>query len=320
MKHVCLVGCGKIGDLHAKNLKGKVRLSFYSRTLQKAEEFKNKFNGVKVFSSYEQIIKDNGIDALILATPPKVHFQQTIWALKENKSVLVEKPLCVNMEEMHKIKKELPLKNGSFLMVAENYYYKPSLKKIKKIMSSGNLGKLKKMIVRKEMTQESNDWRKEYGSLLEGGIHFIALISDIFSREPLKIHAKFTGLKSNPERFLHVDRSCILEMEYSKDQYAKLIYSWETPSKTHGVFQHSILEFEKGKIIFESNGIYIVVKQNLFPKIYFPNLLDITGHKAMIYDFLKCMQEPERKPYSNFERAFRDLKIVFRSYESISSK
>ena len=38
MKKVCLVGCGTIARLHAKNLVGKVELSFHSRTPTSAEE------------------------------------------------------------------------------------------------------------------------------------------------------------------------------------------------------------------------------------------------------------------------------------------
>ena len=45
MKKVCLVGCGTIGRLHAKNLVGKVELSFHSRTQASAEALSRQCGG-----------------------------------------------------------------------------------------------------------------------------------------------------------------------------------------------------------------------------------------------------------------------------------
>ena len=60
MKKVCLVGCGTIGRLHAKNLVSKVELSFHSRTQASAEALSHQCGGGQVFASYADSPRQRG--------------------------------------------------------------------------------------------------------------------------------------------------------------------------------------------------------------------------------------------------------------------
>jgi predicted dehydrogenase len=57
MKRVCIVGCGGIARVHAKNLLGKVELSFFSRRQESAQGFSGEFGGGRVYESYEQVLE-----------------------------------------------------------------------------------------------------------------------------------------------------------------------------------------------------------------------------------------------------------------------
>ena len=99
MKKICLVGCGSIGRLHAKNLADKAELCFYSRTRASAQAFSGEFGGGRVFDSYEEVL-DSAVDAVLISTPPEAHRVQVIDAIEAGKGVLVEKPLCATAEDL----------------------------------------------------------------------------------------------------------------------------------------------------------------------------------------------------------------------------
>jgi UDP-N-acetylglucosamine 3-dehydrogenase len=306
---ICLLGCGQIGALHARNLAGKTDLFFCSRSWQSARLFQKKFLGRGTFANFEAVLESD-IDAVIIASPPEYHAEQVIAALQANKAVLVEKPLCISPEEVNRIETVLAQIENPLLMVAENYYYKPSLVYMKQMLLSGMLGDLQSASVKKLTRQNATGWKSAHGALLEGGIHFVALIADLFGVAPLDIEAVFPGYREG-----EAERHSVTRLTFVNQAIAELHYSWETPSLTKGVFQHSKIVGSKGSITFESNGIYLWYSGSALP--VFPGVRDLMGYGAMTQDFLSCLQDRSEQPYSNFGRAKRDLNIVFRAYNDL---
>jgi len=145
--------------------------------------------------------------------------------------------------------------------------------------------------------------------LLEGGIHFIALISAIIEDTPIHVEADFPGLQPGTQ-----ERASVVSMKYKNDVHATLRYAWNKKNLTKGLFQHSIIKGTKAILIFESNGLYIITPG--IKKLTFPGFSDVTGQKAMTKDFLSCINEG-KKPVSDFAKARRDLKIVFAAYDKM---
>ncbi|MCP4723475.1 MAG: Gfo/Idh/MocA family oxidoreductase [bacterium] len=312
MKNICIVGCGFVGLIHAKNLQGRANLYFCGIPKNTAEEFNTKFKGQGVIDSYDDVLESEQIDAVILCTPPNLHKDQIISGIKAGKSVLVEKPMCISQQEVDEIEAFLETREDAFLMVDENYYYKPALIKIRELLDKEFIGNIRKVFVKKVFQQPAVNWKSSMGSLLEGGVHFIAWISGILNDEPVEVRAEFPGNEAgSPER------SSILSLVYNGNINAELWYSWNTKSLTKGIFQHSYIEGDKGKIIFESNGIYVRLKSSE-KNGFFLRLSDVTGYAGMTGDFLKCLDDKNKKPFSDFEKAKRDLGIIFKAYEYLS--
>ncbi len=308
MRHIGLVGCGRIARVHARNLSGQARLYFCSRSRQSAERFQQEFGGAGTMARFEDLIALPQLEAVLLTSPPQFHAGQVIAALQAGKAVLVEKPLCASPAELDAIEQALP--GRRFLMVAENYYYKPSLSLLKEIIASGAIGQVRSVEVQKLFTQETGGWKSQCGALLEGGIHFVALISALFEAEPLEIEAEFPGREpGKPERH------SITRLTYPDGATATLRYAWDVPSFTKGIFQHSRIRGERGRIAFESNGLYAHLRSGQRNKLYFPGLGDLMGYKRMTGDFLACLEDSARQPHSDFAKAKRDLGIVFAAYE-----
>jgi predicted dehydrogenase len=310
MPRIGFIGCGAIARRHAQNLKDRARLYFSSRSRASAEAFQKEFGG-SVCATWEAMVALPEIEAVIICSPPQFHLPQILAALDAGKAVLVEKPMCITPEEVTAVEQALTACEHPLLMVAENYYYKPSLKLTKEAIAAGYLGTIQTAHLQKRFTQQTAGWKNEYGALLEGGIHFVALISDLFETPPQTIQAAFPNHSpGQPERHTQ------LNLGYAGDVRVTLEYAWNIPSLTKGLFQHCHIIGEHGRIVFESNGIYLRLASRQRRRLHFP-VKDLMGYGAMTDDFLACLENRERQPYSDFAKAKRDLQIIFEAYAQL---
>lgn len=321
MTHVGLIGCGRMGQVHAANLEKRAQLVFCSQSGISARRLQSKFGGT-VCDDINQMLRLDDVAAIVIATPPHMHAAQVVECLRAGKSVLIEKPLCTSMEEVETIERAAATASpGCFVMVAENYYYKPSLLAMKALITAGRLGRLRRVQVRKLTRQVDDGWKSNYGALLEGGIHFVALISDLVDAalasesdalvSPTVVEADFPT-RDAPDG---IERQSMTTMRYNGDATASLHYAWDVPSLLRGTFQHSRIEGDAGRIVFESNGLYMhYTGLGCSAKIRGPQLGDLMGYRAMTSDFLACVADPKRRPYSCLARAKRDIVIVFAAY------
>ena len=317
MKRVGLTGCGGIGRLHARNLRGQAQLLFHNRTRARAEQFALEFGG-ELCETYGELVER--ADGVVIATPPECHEEETIAALSSGVGVMVEKPLCATAEELVRIAEAARRYDVATLVVAENYYYKPSLMRLKEHIASGAIGDVRRIDVKKMKKKNTTDWRSAYGALIEGGIHFVALASDLLDAatgsecgQPLLQEAEFPTARPGV-----AERHSVLRLQAAGGPTATVHFAWDVPSVTGGLFQHSHLIGSEGDIVFESNGIYQLVRGRR-RRLEFPGFRDILGYQAMTADFLNCLENPERRPYSNIERGQRDLQIVLEAYASLAS-
>ena len=315
MKGVCLVGCGGIGRTHARNLSGRAELYFCSRSRPSAEKLQRELGGGAVLDSFDAVLTHEAVDAVVIASPPQFHAAQVVAALQADKSVLVEKPMCVTPEELDAIGAARATRPDPLFMVAENYYYKPSLALVLRLIEEGRVGRVREVAAQKLFSQPDRGWRREWGALLEGGIHFIALISAITNASPQKVSAEFPEWQPGQQ-----ERHSISRLEYADGASAELRYAWNVPSRTRGTFQHSHIEGTEGRIGFESNGMYVWWRGARGRKLCFPGLRDMLGYGRMTRDFLDCLAEPGRQPCSDLDKARRDLQIVFAAYRDLPTE
>ena len=314
MKGICLVGCGRIGRMHARNLRGRAALYFCSRSRPSAEKLQEEFRGRAVFADIDQALDAGAVDAVVIASPPQYHQEQIVAALQAGKSVLVEKPVCVASEQLDAIESALGSHPDQFLMVAENYYYTPSLTLTQRLIEQGHVGRVRSVVLRKLFAQPEQGWRTEWGALLEGGIHFIALMSGILDAAPQRVTAEFPGLRPGQK-----ERHSITRLEYADGAVGELSYAWNVPSRTRGTFQHSHIAGTEGRILFESNGIYLWLRGARQKRFCLPGFRDMMGYGSMTQDFLGCLEDAGRRPYSDFHKAKRDLQIVFAAYRDLQT-
>ena len=110
-----------------------------SKYFSDAKEMANKF-GCEAVESWEEVISRKDIDAVIVCTPPHVHAQISIAAMKSGKHVLCEKPLTKNLADSREMV-SVANKTGLILKCGFNHRHHPAIMEGKRIIDSGKIGK-----------------------------------------------------------------------------------------------------------------------------------------------------------------------------------
>ncbi len=137
-----IIGAGWIAEKMAETiapLQGYEVAAIASRSIEKATAFANKYNIAKAYGSYEELVKDNEIDLVYIATPHSHHFQHTKQAIEQGKHCLVEKAFTANAREAKELL-QLAKEKNVFVTEAIWTRYMPMSQKIAEIMNSGIIG------------------------------------------------------------------------------------------------------------------------------------------------------------------------------------
>ena len=141
---VAVFGCGAIAERrhipeYADNENVEL-VAFADPIVERAEKMAETYGG-KAYSSYEELLANETVDAVSVCTPNYLHAPMAIAAANAGKHVLVEKPMAVSTEEGEQMI-EAAKKNNVFLMVGHNQRLMPPHVKAKEILDSGRLGKV----------------------------------------------------------------------------------------------------------------------------------------------------------------------------------
>ena len=107
-----IIGCGWIAEKMAITLQGMENVEAYaiaSRDRSKAETFAKQWNFTKAYGSYEEMLDDELVELVYVATPHSHHFEHTRLSLLKGKPVLCEKAFTANAwqaEELLKLANE----------------------------------------------------------------------------------------------------------------------------------------------------------------------------------------------------------------------
>ncbi len=166
-----------------------------TRNLNNRNAFFKNFKIKKKFIGYKELLKDNDINYIYIPLPNTLHLKWCLEAVKKNKNVLCEKPLCLKSKDVKKIIKATKGKN---IIVAEAIMYRHNLliKKLKKILNKNNFGKIIKIKSNffrdYNLNQKNIRFEKELGggSLYDLGYYSISLINFLFNSKPKKFIGK----------------------------------------------------------------------------------------------------------------------------------
>ena len=144
MIRAAIVGLGSWGRNLVASVQGKSELIGFvagaTRTPAKAADFARQ-HGIALRDSYEQLLADPAIDAVVLATPHSMHTAQIVAAARAGKHVFSEKPLGLSREDSAAATAACAERKVT-LAVGYNWRFQPALQELKRMLQDGRLGKL----------------------------------------------------------------------------------------------------------------------------------------------------------------------------------
>ena len=141
---VGIIGCGRIARTMAdtiNNTKGFELYAVAARDIERANAFKEEFNASVSYGSYEELVSDDNVELVYVATPHSHHKDHMLLCLNHNKPILCEKAFTVNEAEAKEVL-DLAKEKGLFVGEAIWTRYMPSRKLIDKIIDEGKIGKV----------------------------------------------------------------------------------------------------------------------------------------------------------------------------------
>jgi phthalate 4,5-cis-dihydrodiol dehydrogenase len=104
------------------------------------EAFARRF-GAKVYADFQDLCRDECVEAIYVASPHRFHAVQAIEAMEHGKHVLVEKPLATTVAECDAVAAAAD-RTGLQLIVGHTHAFDPNVREMRRIIRSGELGRL----------------------------------------------------------------------------------------------------------------------------------------------------------------------------------
>ena len=143
-----VLGCGRIGRMHARNIDAHPRadlVSVYDVVGKAAEETAAEL-GAKVAGSVDEVLADGQVDAVFIASSTDTHVDLLTRAAKAGKAVLCEKPIDLDLQRVDTCWAEIGALDP-LVMVGFNRRFDPSFKAVRDRVHAGEIGKLEQVVI-----------------------------------------------------------------------------------------------------------------------------------------------------------------------------
>ena len=182
-----IIGCGGIANgKHMPSIKAVDRadmVAFCDLIPERAEKAAKEYGtpDAKVYTDYQELLKDPTIDVVHVLTPNRSHAQLTIDALHAGKHVMCEKPMAKTAEDARRMV-QAAKETGKKLTIGYQHRHKPESRFLKSVIERGDLGDIydaKALAIRRRGTPNWGVFLNEYeqggGPLIDIGTHSLDL-------------------------------------------------------------------------------------------------------------------------------------------------
>lgn len=257
-KGIGIVGCGMIAEFHAHAIRmtqGLTLVGACSRTPESARRF-CEGHQLRCFESYEQMLACPEIDAVSLCTPSGDHCSQILQALDAGKHVVVEKPMCITLEECDRVIRRAE-ETGLKVCVISQHRFSDGIQEIRRAIDAGELGKiysaqLTMHYFRPQSYYDSAAWRGTWaldggGVLMNQGIHGVDMLCYLLGGAK-----RVTGFARTLGRDIEVEDTAAGAVLFENGTLGSIDAS---TCCAPGFPQRIVISCEKGRIVTQDDSI-----------------------------------------------------------------
>ncbi len=176
---IALLGAGFIADIHLESYRRFVPeaevVAVYSRSAQRAKSVAQKHNILRWSDNLETAILESNCDVVDICLPNVLHHRATLAAARAGKHVIIEKPLCLSLQEADEMIAACQ-ESGRKLMYAEELCFAPKYERVRKLVQEGAVGRIYQMRQCEKHSGPHSDWFYDLnqsggGALMDMGCH-----------------------------------------------------------------------------------------------------------------------------------------------------
>lgn len=285
---------------------------------------KTQYPGVRTTTSFDDLLQDDALNAIVIATLAPTHYPLAKQALEAGKDVYVEKPFVLEVAQAEELI-ALAEERGRILMVGHLLEYHPVVVKLKDMIQSGDLGDIYYVY-----SQRLNlgTVREDENALWNFAPHDISAILYLLGKEPVDISARGQSYLRDG-----VEDVVFFTLTFADNSMANIHVSWLDPHKVRkltivgsskmAVFDdleanEKLRVYDKGAEMNTDYDTYAEYIGLRFGDITIPHIQTGEPLRAECMHFLECISE-RKTPVSDGRDGLRVVRVLDAAQRSLES-
>ena len=177
---------------------------------------------VEGYRDYAHMLNGAGLDAIVIATSVRYHFEMAKQSLLAGKHTFIEKPMAASADQCAELI-DLAEKQGLVLMVGHTFLYSAPVRKIKQIVKAGDIGEIQYISARR---LNLGLFQKDINVTWDLAPHDISIILNIMDEFPVSVNCQ-----GNAHITPGIEDVTNLCLSFSNNRFATVQNSWLDPRK-----------------------------------------------------------------------------------------
>jgi len=252
-----IIGVGGWGKNHSRVLHdfGVLR-SICDMDKNKAQGLANKYN-VNYYDSIDEMINTENLDACLVCTPTKTHYQVSRKLMENGINIFVEKPLSYSSKECEEMI-DIAKRNKVAMTCGYIERFNPAVQDVKKLLDEEKYGELLMIEFHRENRMPLHI--KDVGIIYDTAVHDIDTAIYLFGKDPQVVFARAGNIFHSFEDFSNI------MLGFGKNKAAVISSNWITPKKVRkfsAVCTEGIIngDFIKQEITIEDSNSTIIPRR-----------------------------------------------------------
>lgn len=178
--------------------------------------------GVAATPCFEELIEGTDLDAVVIATPVRFHYQMAKAALEAGKHVFIEKPIARTVDEAQELL-DLAQEQERVLMVGHTFLFSPAVHRMKEIIDAGDIGKVQYVAARR---LNLGLFQKDINVAWDLAPHDISILLHLLGEFPISVSCQGSSSLNRG-----IEDVTMMELKFRNNRCAFVHNSWLDPKK-----------------------------------------------------------------------------------------
>src|ERR1041384_6390968 len=171
---------------------------------------------------FEDLLQDRDLDAVVIATPARFHYEMAKAALQANKHVFIEKPIARTGAEAEELI-SLAQRPGLTLMVGHTFLFSPAVRRMKEIIDAGDIGEVRYIAARR---LNLGLFQKDINVAWDLAPHDISILLHLLDELPVSV-----SCQGNSHVTRGIEDVTLMHLAFPNHRCAFIQNSWLDPKK-----------------------------------------------------------------------------------------